>query len=612
MGNMNVEKLYNHVKTLYEAVEYGKKLCQEDKAEEVQELLKDLNVLVDMVQAMLEQDKGHLLPLAIVCCKNIRYSIEQFDSDKKNRYRIFNMEIMNMAWNLKNIVHKQYDILNNKDNARRNQSEILKRAIKMHDMVRENKKKEFKYKASIIVTAYNKLEYTKAAIESIYKYTDFSKGDVELITKNNGSTDGTQEYFESLPNKKKINYRYNAIGTSNSPDIFAGKYIVSFSNDVVATPNWLENLITCIESDDNIISVVPTCQDYAISHYQGIEVEYQNSFEDLPKMEEFALIYNKSNPCLWEERAILMPFVAVFRRELLYSDLSDPSYTQAQFIDDDISTVYRRSGWKQIVAKDTFMHHFGSVTLGDTSDVMNCNAFANMRKVYFDKWGVDAWESIGYLPYFDRIWDMCDKTSEDKVLWIDPLFCCDVLELKNIYKKENKDLVLLKAIVTNPKYKNDAEVYFPSVLVDKDIEYVLESDDESYSIITMSRYINEIVNGRLLQTLITLYNHLLHGGYLIIPIRNFSSARDICNFIFDEDTKKPYWDIECYNKVDIDELTKKIKEQIPDAKYRIAKIYNNDEIVDKLFNNISNMKPSIDGNVYDRLRMEMAWLIIQK
>ena len=139
MSNIDVEKLYNHVQTIYEAAEYGKKLCQEDKAEDVKALLRDLNVLVDMVQAMLAQDKGHLLPLAIVCCKNIRYSIEQFDNDIQNRYRIFNMEIINMAWNLNSIVHKQYDILNNKDNTRRNQSEILDRAIKMHDMVKKIK-----------------------------------------------------------------------------------------------------------------------------------------------------------------------------------------------------------------------------------------------------------------------------------------------------------------------------------------------------------------------------------------------------------------------------------------------------------------------------------------
>ena len=66
-------------------------------------------------------------------------------------------------------------------------------------------------------------------------------------------------------------------------------------------------------------------------------------------MEEFALLYNKSNTCLWEERAILMPFVSVVKREVLYSDLLDPSYTQAQFIDDDISTVYRRSRIKEYI-----------------------------------------------------------------------------------------------------------------------------------------------------------------------------------------------------------------------------------------------------------------------
>ena len=610
MSNIDVEKLYNHVQTIYEAVLYGKKLCQEDKAEDVQELLRDLNVLVDMVQSMLARDKGHLLPLAIVCCKNIRYSIEQFDSNMQNRYRIFNMEIMNMAWNLKNIVHKQYDILKNKDNARRNQSEILKRAIKMHDMVRENKKKEFKYKVSIVVTAYNKLEYTKAAIESIYKYTDFSKGEVELITKNNGSTDGTQEYFESLPNKKKINYRYNAIGTSNYPYIFDGKYIVGFSNDVVATPNWLENLITCIESDDNIISVVPTCQDYAISHHQGIEVEYQNSFEDLPKMEEFALLYNKSNPCLWEERAILMPFVSIIRRELLYCDLVDPSYTQAQFIDDDISTVYRRSGWKQILAKDTFMHHFGNVTLGDTNDAMNSDAFVNMRKVYFDKWGVDAWESIGYLPCSNKVWDVCGKTSGDKILWIDPLFCFDILELKNIYKKENNDVSLLKAIVTNQKYKKDAEAYFSRVVVNKDVMDALSKDDSQYNIIAMSRYINEIISNNLWDTVTMLYEHLAPNGYLVIPIKNFSSAKEIYEFLSIGSNNKPFFDIENYNHIDIERFIDMLEKN--NFKYKVFRVVNDDGIVERVNNAMVNMGINVDDIMYNTLKMEMAWFVIKR
>ena len=67
-------------------------------------------------------------------------------------------------------------------------------------------------------------------------------------------------------------------------------------------------------------------------------------------MEKFAVQYNKSNPSLWEERPVLMPFMAVYRHEWIEAALIDPCYIQAQFVDDDISTVYRRTGWKQILA----------------------------------------------------------------------------------------------------------------------------------------------------------------------------------------------------------------------------------------------------------------------
>ena len=602
MTSINLEKLYSKVQTIYEAVEYGKKIV--NKGEEVQELLNDLNVLVDMVQAMLTQDKGHLLPLAIVCCKNIRHSTEQFYANPQNRYRIFNLEIANMAWNLKNIVHKQYDIISNKEKAKKNQSEILQNAIKMHDVVRQGKK-IFKYKVSIVVTAYNKLKYTKAAIESIYRYTDFSKGDVELITINNGSTDDTQRYFESLPNEKKINYEYNALGTLCMPEIFEGKFIVGFSNDVVATPNWLDNLLACIESDDNIICVVPTCQDYAIGCEQGITVDYDNTFEDLPKMENFAQTYNESNSNLWEERPVVMPFVSISRHEYSEFDLIDPRYTQAQFIDDDISTMYRRSGWKQILAKDTFMHHFGSVTLGDANDVMNSNAFNNMRKVYFDKWGMDAWKSRGTMLCSDVVFDCCVIKSDDKILWIDPLFGYDFLNFKNRYRKNGKNMGLAKAIVTDARYTKDAEAYFSKVVVDENVIDAISKDDSKYNIIAMSRHINEILSNNLLDTVIALYDRLLPNGKLMIPIENFSSAENIYKFLSISSGDKKHFDIEHFIEA--------LEENIPGVKYKVFKVASTDaNIVDKVSNAMVGMGIGVDDIAYDTLKMKMAWFLIKK
>ncbi len=54
---------------------------------------------------------------------------------------------------------------------------------------------------SIVVLAYNQLEYTKQCIESISRYT--SHIDYELITVDNGSSDGTREYFNGLPHARR-------------------------------------------------------------------------------------------------------------------------------------------------------------------------------------------------------------------------------------------------------------------------------------------------------------------------------------------------------------------------------------------------------------------------
>ena len=257
--NIDVDKLYRDADIVEEAVQYGYKLCQDNKIYDAVSLLDDLILLLLNMEKMLARDAGHLVPLAITCCKNMRHSIRSFKENPDKQMRIYHLEIMNLSWNLRNVINKQYRDINNDANV------YVNRALHLHEIAKQNKNKQYKYKISIFVVAYNKLEYTKAAVESIYKYTDFSQGDIELITWNNGSNDETEQYFENLPNEKKINYKYNAFGTSIFPDVFEGRYVVAFSNDVVATPNWLDNLIKCVESDDKILLVVPTCQNYEIS-----------------------------------------------------------------------------------------------------------------------------------------------------------------------------------------------------------------------------------------------------------------------------------------------------------------------------------------------------------
>ena len=54
---------------------------------------------------------------------------------------------------------------------------------------------------TISIQAFNRLEKTKRCVESILKYT---KGiDYELLLVDSGSSDGTFEYYKSVPHEKK-------------------------------------------------------------------------------------------------------------------------------------------------------------------------------------------------------------------------------------------------------------------------------------------------------------------------------------------------------------------------------------------------------------------------
>lgn len=528
---MQKNRLYRNVGIIQEVVTYGQTLLETGEMEALDSLLQDVSQLSAAVERMLKQEDGHLISLAIRCCRNLCGSILEFHSHSQLRSRIFSLEIVNLVWNLDLILHRQYDFLNYPEKWTDYRRDILERSQAAHKVVGE---KNYRYKVTIFLMAYNKLEYTKAAIESIYRYTDFSQDNIELITINNGSTDGTREYFESLPNEKKINYRENVLGVYNCPAIYEGQYRVDFSNDIVATPNWLDNLLACIESDEKIASVVPVCGDYSISCQQGIPVSYENSFAGMADMEKFAAEYNHSNPRLWEERALLMPFLACWRREVLDAGITDNSYTQAEFIDDDWSTTLRRTGWRQILLRDTYMHHFGSVTLNEARQTAKNNSLKNMRQVYYNKWGLDAWESRASYPMMKENLELAPLFEKTDVLWIEPLYGSSFLALKQRFREADLVLETSTALIREEQYLPDANNFFSQIAVTRDYETWLEEDTRTYDIISSGKYFNDIIKYEPIRLIRLLYERLKPGGYLLLPIENRLGINPVAKLLFEE------------------------------------------------------------------------------
>lgn len=385
----------------------------------------------------------------------------------------------------------------------------------------------YPYDVSIVLCAYNKLEYTKKAVESIFAHTDFSSGRIELITINNGSEDGTREYFERLPHRKKLNPRHNILGINSWQHIAEGKYIVGFSNDVVATPHWLEHLRTAMESDERIAMAVPTCNEESISNLQGIPVPYANTFEGMREMQEFAAAHNHLDPALWEERSVLMPFLAITRSDVYKLGLIDPIYTRGEFVDDDLSTLLRRTGWRQLLLKDTFVHHFGGVTLGAERHRGAGNALDEMRRVYYTKWGVDAWDSRGGFIGSENAWAWHTFHAGERVLVMEPRFGELACDLVNAYRRSGF-VPHMTAAVFDERYLPDTNYIFDETMTTACIaDVAAQCAGQRYDVITAGCYLDELSTTDVVADLERLYALLAPGGIIILPVRNPGSAYEL-------------------------------------------------------------------------------------
>ena len=252
----------------------------------------------------------------------------------------------------------------------------------------------YRYEVSIVVVAYNKLEYTKLCVEYLEKYFPNNISH-ELILVNNGSDDGTMEFFESICSEKQIDIKYNTKCFSAVSRIIEGKYVLFVSNDVLYTPHAVENMLTCIKSDETIGCVVPTCPN--VSNLQTFSAQYSN----LNEMFQFAEQNNKkSDPFRWEQRTrLIMPTVLARSNTVgihAFFGYLYPFYKERflAFPDDLMSFVLRRNGLKCVLAKDAYVYHFGSVTIREDTE-KNQLIFQEGRSEFERIFRINPW-GIGF------------------------------------------------------------------------------------------------------------------------------------------------------------------------------------------------------------------------
>ena len=311
---------------------------------------------------------------------------------------------------------------------------------------------------TIYFQAYNHLEdQTKTAIHAILQYTQ--NVDYELILIDNGSTDGTLDFFRSIPYEKKRIFHvtenrgalagYIASKNAAGGDFIRGRYVAAVPSDVIVTKNWLKNLVTCMESDPRIGLVVP------VANYTSNHQQVSLSFSNYEEMQEAAAAYNISNPRKWEECLRVIPTTSLFRASLRKWYEFDYAFYY-NFSDDDLSFTYRRLGYRLMICRDTFVYHAeGSTMTGEESQSDMQAGREIFRRKYF---GIDPWTDTRLdAALRDRCLSFVPMREEHRILGIDIRCGADLLHFKNGLRGVGFDQVRLSALVQDARYWQDLQ-----------------------------------------------------------------------------------------------------------------------------------------------------------
>jgi len=233
---------------------------------------------------------------------------------------------------------------------------------------------------SIVIVTYNQLAYTRMCLESIRFRTDVP---YELIFVDNGSTDGTVEYLRSAADVRLIENADNrGFPAAVNQGILAsrGRQILLLNNDVVVTTGWLDRMLRALH-DDPQVGLVGPCSN-AVSGSQQVPVSY----DDLASLDGFAWDWGRRHDAKRDEVERLVGFCLLFRRELTDRvGVLDERFGIGNFEDDDFCLRARHAGYRAVIARDAFIHHFGHRTFVGSGLDLNALLSKN-EQIFQEKW----------------------------------------------------------------------------------------------------------------------------------------------------------------------------------------------------------------------------------
>ncbi len=247
---------------------------------------------------------------------------------------------------------------------------------------------------SIVILTYNQLRYTKECMESIRKHTPEPH---EIIVVDNASTDGTvawlKKFIRENRNCRLIENRQNLgfpKGCNQGIEASRGEFLVLLNNDVVVTRDWLAGMLEIVQRDPEAGFVGPMTNNII-----GRQKISAIGYDSATGLTDYAAQFRSSNRHRRIESARVVGFCMLFRRTLAERiGLLDERFGTGNFEDDDLCLRAELAGFRNFIAGDVFVHHYGSKSF--TGNKIDADSlWKGNLSVFAAKWDLDPRTPLG-------------------------------------------------------------------------------------------------------------------------------------------------------------------------------------------------------------------------
>ena len=198
---------------------------------------------------------------------------------------------------------------------------------------------------ALTFACYNAIDYTKLCIESMLKHhTPLDR----LIAVDNGSTDGTREYLQTLPLAQSILNQQNlgcGVAWNQGALALQAEWTIVMNNDVLVAPEWIEKLIGTAERI-GVKVISPALIEGPLDYdFEAFEAEASQKMHNVHRIGARHAVCLAIHESVWMDVGYFQPVPKLLGYEdtLFFHELAKSN----------IQTAITGACW---------LHHYGSIT----------------------------------------------------------------------------------------------------------------------------------------------------------------------------------------------------------------------------------------------------------